>query len=133
MTMDGRVASKRLLGNLSSARLGRFQFHLQPNSWHHLQSDHSVHFSVLPISPGKTLLRTTWLVHQDAIEGVDYDLNKLTYVWEKTNEQDRFYVALTQEGALNPAYEPGPYAPSEWQVEKFCNWYVNRLSALLDA
>jgi Rieske 2Fe-2S family protein len=133
MTMDGRVASKRLLGNLSNARLGRFQFHLQPNSWHHLQSDHTVHFSVLPISPGKTLLRTTWLVHQDAIEGVDYDLENLTYVWEKTNDQDRFYVALTQEGALNPAYEPGPYAPSEWQVEKFCNWYINRLSALLDA
>jgi Rieske 2Fe-2S family protein len=80
---------------------------------------------------GKTLLRTTWLVHKDAVEGQDYDLDNLTYVWRTTNDQDRFYVALTQQGATSPAYEPGPYAPSEWQVEKFCRWYAGRLSSLL--
>lgn len=33
-------------------------------------------------------MRTTWLVHRDAVEGVDYDLNRLTNVWEITNQQD---------------------------------------------
>ncbi|MBN3846216.1 aromatic ring-hydroxylating dioxygenase subunit alpha [Paraburkholderia sp. Ac-20342] len=132
MTMDGKAASRRLLADFTEARLGRLQFHLQPNSWHHLQADHSIHFSVLPIDQGKTLVRTTWLVHQDAIEGRDYDLENLLHVWKATNEQDKFYVGLTQQGAVNPAYEPGPYAPSEWQVEKFCSWYIGRLTSQLN-
>jgi Rieske 2Fe-2S family protein len=132
MTMDGKAASRRLLADFTEPRLGRLQFHLQPNSWHHFQADHSIHFSVLPISAGKTLVRTTWLVHKDAVEGRDYDLDNLTHVWKTTNEQDKFYVGLTQRGAVSPAYEPGPYAPSEWQVEKFCNWYIGRLSSLLE-
>ncbi|VVU52977.1 aromatic ring-hydroxylating oxygenase subunit alpha [Burkholderia anthina] len=131
MTLDGKAACSRLMGDFTEARLGRLQFHLQPNSWHHLQADHSIHFAVLPISAGKTLLRTTWLVHRDAVEGRDYSLDNLTHVWKTTNEQDKFYVGLTQQGARNPAYEPGPYAPSEWQVEKFCNWYIGRLRTAL--
>lgn len=131
MTMDGRIASKRLLGQFTTPRLGRLQFHIQPNAWMHLQSDHAVTFVVLPVSEGKTIVRTTWLVHKDAVEGVDYSLDNLTKVWDATNEQDKFYVSLTQKGAQNPAYEPGPYAPQEYQVEKFCNWYLKSLSAAI--
>ena len=43
-----------------------------------LLTDHAVIFNILPISPKATLLRPKWLVHKDAIEGVDYDLENLT-------------------------------------------------------
>ena len=37
--------------------------------------------------------------------------------------------AVLNEGARNPAYEPGPYSPhTEMLVEKFCNWYVGRMA-----
>ena len=52
-----------------NAKLGGLSFWTQPNSWHHFMSDHIVTFSVLPISPEQTLLRTKWLVHKDAVEG----------------------------------------------------------------
>jgi Rieske 2Fe-2S family protein len=52
-------------------------------------------------------------------------------VWNATNAQDRRLVEESQIGIATGAYEPGPYSPfTEGLVEKFCNWYVNRLSTL---
>ena len=84
-------------------------------------------FSVLPLSADRTLVRTTWLVHEDAVEGVDYDVDTLTHVWRETNEQDSVFCARAQLGVSSPGYEPGPYAPSEYQVDAFTTWYVDRV------
>ncbi|MGE0282035.1 MAG: SRPBCC family protein [Rhizobiaceae bacterium] len=128
-TMDTRIASKHLLGDFTEKRLGALSLHTQPNSWNHFLSDHAVIFSVFPMSAEKTLVRTTWLVHKDAVEGVDYDMENLTHVWNKTNEQDATFVAWTQMGVRSPAYEPGPYTPNESQLELFLDWYVSRMNA----
>ena len=124
---DGRRLSKKLLGDLRDFRLGRCSMHLQPNSWFHFLGDHVITFGVFPINEHQTLVRTTWLVADDAVEGVDYDLEKLTYTWKQTNLQDKAFVELCQKGAGSPAYEPGPYMKSEYQVEAFINWYVQRV------
>jgi Rieske 2Fe-2S family protein len=129
-TFDTRVASKKLLGRINDPRSGGLSFWTQPNSWHHFMSDHVVTVSVLPLAPQKTLLRTKWLVRKDAVEGEDYDLETLTAVWKATNRQDADLVGLSQSGVRSPAYEPGPYSPyTEGLVEKFCAWYLGRLSA----
>ena len=87
---------------------------------------------VIPLGPDTTLVRTKWLVHKDAVEGVDYQLDNLTAVWIATNAQDQELVEVSQRGVRSDAYEPGPYSPyTEMLVEKFCNWYVTRLSALV--
>ncbi len=127
-TMDAKVASKKLLGAFEQADLGGLSFWTQPNSRHHFMSDHIVSFSVIPLSAGETLVRTKWLVHKDAVEGVDYDVDNLTAVWRATNDQDRALVEFSQLGATSSAYEPGPYSPfTEGLVEKFCEWYIGRL------
>ena len=116
-TLDAKVASK-LLGGFDKADLGGLSFWTQPNSWHHFMSDHIVTFSVIPLSAGKTLVRTKWLVHKDAKEGIDYDVKNLTAVWNATND----WIARSsnsQRGATSSAYEP-PYSPfTEGLVEKF--------------
>lgn len=132
-TQDGAAACTRLLADFPTARLGRLAFHTQPNAWFHFMADHAVTFSVLPLAPDRTLVRTTWLVHADAVEGVDYDLDTLTKVWAATNEQDAVFVARAQQGVSSPAYVPGPYALSEEQVEAFVSWYVTRLKAHREA
>jgi glycine betaine catabolism A len=101
---------------------------VQPNSWFHMLADHAVVFSVLPLAPDRTLLRTTWLVHPDAVEGVDYDVATLTRVWQATNQQDGTLVARTQKGVEDPGYQPGPYSTVEGDVEAFVTWYVSRLA-----
>ncbi|MFL6135574.1 MAG: aromatic ring-hydroxylating oxygenase subunit alpha [Nocardioidaceae bacterium] len=126
-TLDGSAASRRLLGDLDTPRLGRLSLHTQPNAWCHFLADHAVTFSVLPLSVDRTLVRTTWLVHEDAVEGTDYDLDTLTHVWKATNEQDAALCALAQRGVSTPGYEPGPYSASEYQVDAFVTWYVQQM------
>ena len=123
----GGAVCRKLMGTVQDAAFGDLSLHLQPNSWFHLLSDHAVVFSVLPTSTGTSTLRTTWLVHPDAVEGVDYDLDALTSVWRATNDQDRALVAGTQRGCSDPGYVPGPYSMVEDDVEAFVNWYVTRL------
>jgi len=124
---DGARLVRRLLGDLDEARLGRATYHQQPNLWTHFLADHAVTFSALPLAPDRTLVRTTWLVHEDAVEGTDYDLDALTEVWRRTNEQDAVFVARTQAGVADPAYLPGPYTDGEAQVDAFLQWYVARV------
>lgn len=129
-TMSSKVACQKLLGELEHRNLGGLSFWTQPNSWHHFMSDHIVTFSVLPIDPGHTLLRTRWLVHKDAVEGRDYDVKALSEVWHHTNKQDGALVERQYQGTLSSAYQPGPYSPyTEELVEKFMSWYMKRLRA----
>ncbi|HKS47529.1 MAG TPA: aromatic ring-hydroxylating dioxygenase subunit alpha [Amycolatopsis sp.] len=130
-TLDGRAACSRLLADFPTPRLGRLAMHTQPNAWFHLLADHAVTFSVIPLAPDRTLVRTTWLVHSDAVEGEDYDVERLTKVWRATNEQDAALVARAHKGIGSPAYVPGPYGPTEYQVEAFVNWYHKRLKVFL--
>ena len=128
-TLDTKAACNRLLGNLTERRLGGLSVWTQPNSWHHFMSDHIVTFSAIPLDPERTLLRTKWLVHKDAVEGVDYDVANVTSVWEATNRQDADLVALSQSGARSGGYQPGPYSQhTEGFVEKFVAWYLGRLA-----
>ncbi len=127
-TLNSKVACQKLLGDLTQRNLGGLSFWTQPNSWHHFMSDHIVTFSVLPIDAERTLLRTKWLVHKDAVEGRDYDPKELSAVWHATNKQDGSLVERTQIGSQSSAYRPGPYSPyTEELVEKFMSWYFKRL------
>ncbi len=127
-TIDTKVASKKLLGDFTDAKLGGLSFWTHPNSWHHFMSDHVVTFSVLPLTPDRTLVRTTWLVHKDAQEREDYTVENLTQVWTMTNQQDADLVRLAQIGSEQPAYRPGPYSSfTEPHVEAFCAWYIGQL------
>jgi Rieske 2Fe-2S family protein len=128
MTMSGEPAVKRLLGNLTEPRLGSMMMFHYPNSWNHLLGDHAITFRVLPVSAQETLVTTKWLVHKDAQEGVDYDLETLTRVWNSTNDQDRALVEENQRGINSPAYEPGPYSiKHEGSVIQFLDWYAQTL------
>ncbi|SMD13827.1 aromatic ring-hydroxylating dioxygenase subunit alpha [Rhizobium sp. RU36D] len=128
-TEDATAASSKLLGQMTRKDLG--DVHLWGhNSWNHFMGDHAVTSMVIPLSADKTLVRTKWLVHKDAVEGVDYDLHKLTHVWIETTNQDAELVARSHAGVMDPAYEPGVYSPfSERALDDFATWYVDRMRA----
>lgn len=129
-TLDAQVACRKLLGGFTDKALGGLSVWTQPNSWHHFMSDHVVSFSTIPLSPDRTLVRTTWCVRRDAVEGVDYSVENLTAVWNATNDQDRRLVENSHVGVQSSAYQPGPYSPyTETLVDAFCNWYVDRMRA----
>ncbi len=125
----GRAACRRLMGAMTRKDLG--DLHLWGhNSWNHFMGDHAVTFTAFPLSADRTLVRTKWLVHREAVEGVDYDLENLTSVWKATNEQDAHLVGLAHAGARSSGYRPGPYSRfTEGAVDDFATWYVERLIA----
>ncbi|MDE2384349.1 MAG: aromatic ring-hydroxylating dioxygenase subunit alpha [Alphaproteobacteria bacterium] len=128
-TMDGKAAASKPLGRVAKPDAGTLMLFHYPSTWNHFLPDHSLTFRVLPISPTETEVTTTWLVHKDAKEGVDYDMKRLTEVWLDTNDEDREIVETNQRGILSPAYTPGPYSPSvEDGVVQFVDWYVQWLA-----
>jgi len=90
--------------------------------------DHAVVFRVLPLGPQQTVVTTKWLVHKDAVEGVDYDPEQLRRVWDATNDQDRQLAEENQRGINSKAYQPGPYSETyEFGVIDFVDWYAKRM------
>lgn len=125
-TMTGRRAVRRDLSDAVSAeRIGALLLYHYPTTWNHVLGDHAVTFRVLPLGPTETAVTTKWLVHKDAVEGVDYTLDELIHVWTMTNEEDRRIVEENAFGIRSPAYEPGPYsADHEGGVMQFLEWYA---------
>jgi Rieske 2Fe-2S family protein len=125
-TMTGkRAVSKNLSDTVSAEKIGALLLYHYPTTWNHVLGDHAVTFRVLPISATETAVTTKWLVHKDAVEGVDYDLQNLIHVWTETNDEDRRIVEENAFGIKSPAYEPGPYSEMhEGGVIQFVDWYA---------
>lgn len=130
-SIDGKLASKKLIGPFTKPESSSLSVWTQPNSWHHFCCDHVVTFSLTPLAADRTLLRTSWLVHEDAVEGVDYDPNHIAALWRTTNTQDGHFSALNHQGISTDGYVQGPYAVEERLVEDFKNFYVGRAQAAL--
>lgn len=131
-TMGTKAAVARRMGTMPFNDAGSLLMYHYPNTWNHFLADHAITFRMLPISPTETQVTTNWLVHKDAVEGVDYDLKTLTEVWLTTNDEDRRVVEENQFGILSPAYEPGPYSPiQEEGVIQFVDWYCHLMSGRL--
>ncbi|MGP8290964.1 aromatic ring-hydroxylating oxygenase subunit alpha [Vreelandella zhanjiangensis] len=128
MTMDGKPACNKLMGRLTSPDMGSLRILHLPNSWNHFMGDHAVVFRVLPLGPQQTVVTTKWLVHKDAVEGVDYDPENMRRVWDATNDQDRQLAEENQRGINSKAYQPGPYSQTyEFGVIDFIDWYSERM------
>jgi glycine betaine monooxygenase A len=134
-TMSGQAAVRRSLSeHIAEPRIGSMLLFHYPSTWSHLLGDHAITFRVLPLGPKQTQLTTKWLVHRDAVEGVDYSIDDLTAVWNATNDQDRRVIEENQRGVSSPAYEPGPYSPvHEGGVIQFVEWYCNAAERAMTA
>ncbi len=135
-TMDGRAAVAKTLGRVGDGDVGVLWWGLQPNGFNHVAGDYGFFFQAQPTGPLETTVTGTWIVHEDAVEGVDYDLARLIEVWSATNDQDRALSENNQRGVESLGYAPGPYSQvSEQLVLRFTDWYcgaAERYLATLD-
>ena len=132
-TMSGKPAVRRKLSDEApDGHFGALLLYHYPTTWNHVLGDHAITFRVTPLSATETEVTTKWLVHKDAVEGVDYSLDNLIHVWTETNDQDRRVVEDNAQGIASPAYEPGPYSPiHEGGVIQFVDWYVSLMDRAL--
>jgi Rieske 2Fe-2S family protein len=97
-------------------------------SFAHLCNDHAVLFRFTPQRPDFTDVTLTWLVHEDAVEGRDYDVESLTWLWDVTTVEDTRIIIDNQKGVNSSRYAPGPYVPAEAYCQAFVDWYVSRIA-----
>lgn len=93
-------------------------------------NDHAVLLRFTPISELVTAVEATWLVDGDAEEGVDYEPERVSWVWDVTLKQDATITENNQAGVLSSHYRPGPYSGQEIMNNHFTRWYMDRLSQL---
>jgi glycine betaine catabolism A len=133
MTVDGRPAVDKLMCQPGGGDIGSMRWALEPHSFAHATGEILFFFSAMPISARETLVTAKWLVHKDAVPGVDYDPEGIAEPWHTTNLQDKALAENNQDGVDSPAYVPGPYSPeAEVLVLRFVDWYCDKAAEYLD-
>jgi glycine betaine monooxygenase A len=124
ISMDGKPLVRRRLVAIESTEIGGLRWATEPNSFCHAFADYCFMFCAIPVGPQETHVISKWLVHNDAAEGVDYEVDRLIETWTKTNLQDRALAENNQRGVNGRGYAPGPYSEeAEDFVIRFSDWY----------
>jgi phenylpropionate dioxygenase-like ring-hydroxylating dioxygenase large terminal subunit len=126
-TDDGRSVA-RLMGAFSAPDGNSTYFDVGPLSDFLAYPDHGVIYRFIPKTVDHTDMEVIWLVHQDAVEGVDYETERLTWLWKTTSAEDKRIVEMNQLGVNSRFFEPGPYSRQETHAARFVEWYLEELS-----
>ena len=133
MTMDGQFNVAKLMCEAGGGDTGSMRWAIEPNVFCHSTSEYTFAFTAMPISPTETHVVSKWLVHEDAVEGVDYTIETLTDLWTRTNLQDKALAENNQRGIFSPGYTPGPYSPdAESLTMRLVDWYCATSRRFLD-
>ena len=133
MTIDGKPTVGKLMCTTGDGDIGSMRWAVEPHSFCHSTAEYTFAFFAMPISPTETHVVAKWLVHEDAMEGEDYEVDRLIDLWTRTNLQDRMLAENNQLGVASPGYVPGPYSPdAEPLAMRFVDWYCRKARAYLD-
>jgi Rieske 2Fe-2S family protein len=125
-SLDGKPVAP-LMGTLPDWDAGLVTMMTRPNFYLEMTSDHAWITHLKPRTTTMTDVEVSWLVRNDAVEGVDYDVDRLTELWRITAEQDWIICESNQAGVASCRYQPGPFAPSESQIQVFDQWYLSEI------
>ncbi|MDF1727028.1 MAG: aromatic ring-hydroxylating dioxygenase subunit alpha [Sulfitobacter sp.] len=89
--------------------------------------DHAVLYRFLPQDRDTCIQEIIWLVQEDAVEGRDYDRDRLTWLWDVTTRADKRIVEDNAAGIAGRHYRPGPLTIMERYVERFIIGYQAKL------
>jgi phenylpropionate dioxygenase-like ring-hydroxylating dioxygenase large terminal subunit len=90
--------------------------------------DHGLIYRFIPRSVDSTDMEVIWLVRGGARPGTDYDLARLTWLWQVTSVADKRIIELNQQGINSRFYEPGPYSEMEQDTRRLTEWILAELS-----
>jgi Rieske 2Fe-2S family protein len=91
-------------------------------------ADHGVIYRFIPRAALHTEMEVIWLVRGDAVEGRDYDVDALTWLWDVTSLADKRIIEMNQAGVRSRAYRPGPYSLMEPGTRAYTDRYLRELA-----
>jgi Rieske 2Fe-2S family protein len=124
---DGQPVAP-LMGHIKGFDGGAGDYQMGPLSFMLNYPDHCVMYRFIPRGLTSTDMEIVWYVNGDAVEGVDYDRDKLTWLWHYTTLEDEYIITRNSEGVNSRFFEPGPYHPEyEETLQCFIRWYLRAL------
>lgn len=126
LSQDGKPVAP-LMGELDEYDGGETLIMFGPLFYVYAASDHATLFRFTPVTPTHTEVVLIWLVRDDAVEGRDYDVDRIVWMWDVTTVEDTTIIGDNQLGVNSRRYGPGPYALRETGTRGFVDWYVSRV------
>ncbi len=123
---DGKPVAP-LLGDIRDYDGGATDIQVGPFTFCLAYCDHIVIYHFKPSSIDASACDITWLVNETAEEGRDYDLDKLTWLWDITTIADKRIIENNQKGVNSKFYRPGPYTGMETFTRSFIDWYLHAM------
>jgi Rieske 2Fe-2S family protein len=123
---DGQPVAP-LMGGFTDYDGGVTSTHFAPSSFFIAYPDHGVIYRFIPRDLQWSDMEAIWLVRGDAVEGRDYNLDELTWLWRVTLDADKAIIEANQRGVNSRYYEPGPFAPMEANEKRYVNWYLDEI------
>ncbi len=95
-------------------------------------ADHGVIYRFIPRGVLETEMEVIWLTAGDAEVGRDYDLERLTWLWDVTSLADKRIIERNQAGVSSRAYQPGPFSLMEPGTQAYVARYVSEFAEITD-
>ena len=116
-----------LLGEFTDYDKGASDLNFGPFSFMLAYSDHVVAYVFAPIDHNNSRCEIYWMVRGDAVEGKDYDVDELTWLWDITTISDKEIIVNNSRGVHSRYYEPGPFSKMEKEERTYIEWILREL------
>nr|WP_210300133.1 aromatic ring-hydroxylating dioxygenase subunit alpha [Mycoplana azooxidifex] len=117
-----------LMGRFTDFDGGVTSIHLGGTTFLVCYPDHGMIYRFIPKTAGTCEMELIWLVDGKAEAGRDYDLDRLTWLWKVTTDEDKAIIEHTSRGVRSHYFEPGPIAPMEQNELRYIDWYLDEIS-----
>ena len=128
MSVDGKRVGTLLPALSDTQRREVYYYVLFPNLLVSLHPDFVMTHTLKRESIDVTQVRCEFHFHPDALAHDRFTPDRAVEFWDEVNRQDWHVCELSQQGAHNPAYRPGPYSPYESMLIAFDQHYLETMA-----
>lgn len=117
-----------LLGKLKDYDGGASDFSFGAFSFLLAYSDHVVAYVFTPVDLDNSRCDIYWMVRADAVEGKDYNVDELIWLWDVTTHADKTIIVNNSKGVHSSYYKPGPFSGMENNEKRYVDWILRELA-----
>lgn len=118
-----------LLGRLTDFDGGATDVQIGALNYWLAYSDHVVGYRFVPRGLQETDIQVVWMLRSDAVEGRDFTVEDVSWLWHVTSLDDERIIRHNQAGVNSHFFQPGPLAEMEASINSFYAFYLHMIEA----
>jgi Rieske 2Fe-2S family protein len=116
-----------LLGKLTDYDGGASDLTVGPVTFFLAYSDYVIAYVFTPVDQVNCKCDVYWMVRSDAVEGKDYNVDDLMWLWDVTTYADEKIIVDNWKGVNSRYYQPGPLSSMEGLERRWIEWVLHEL------